>query len=207
MNERIIYTNLDGLTSYITPIMECGLSLEEIAAKDVPAGSPFQIINESALIDREIFSAAIEVDPANADGIGADYGIGSINAVIGYTEKNEAVTQPIISVDGIKAIDIEAKPKKHKISIKIIPNAPNIVTVNMPKAIVIAHGLRRVKRDADFAPHDEIIAKQIPGAGLDTAEPARQAIRDADAIVQIDIDVAADVTALRTVLSGAGIIV
>jgi hypothetical protein len=45
MNQRIIYKTDDGGVAIIVPAPECGLSIEEIAAKDVPAGKPFQIVN------------------------------------------------------------------------------------------------------------------------------------------------------------------
>jgi hypothetical protein len=36
MNSRIIYPNDDGGVSVIVPAAECGLTIEQIAAKDVP---------------------------------------------------------------------------------------------------------------------------------------------------------------------------
>ena len=36
MNQRIIYPNDDGGVSVIVPAAECGLTIDEIAAKDVP---------------------------------------------------------------------------------------------------------------------------------------------------------------------------
>lgn len=44
-NKRIIYPNDEGGVSIIVPAIECGLTLEEIAAKDVPAGKPYKIID------------------------------------------------------------------------------------------------------------------------------------------------------------------
>ena len=55
----------------------------------------------------------------------------------------------------------------------------------------IGHQHRRAARAAEFAPHDELIAKQIPGADAQAAEAARQAIRDKYADVQDAIDAAA----------------
>ena len=40
MNSRIIYPTDDGGVAVIIPAAECGLTIEEIAAKDVPAGKP-----------------------------------------------------------------------------------------------------------------------------------------------------------------------
>ena len=45
MNQRIIYPNDEGGVSIIVPSSNCGLTIEQIAAKDVPAGKPFQIVN------------------------------------------------------------------------------------------------------------------------------------------------------------------
>ncbi len=55
----------------------------------------------------------------------------------------------------------------------------------------IAHDMRRAKRAEEFAPHDEVIMKQIPGADAEAAEAARQEIRDKYAAVQDAIDAAA----------------
>ena len=44
MNQRIIYPNNDGGVAIIIPA-DCGLTIEEIAAKDVPQGKPYKIIN------------------------------------------------------------------------------------------------------------------------------------------------------------------
>ncbi len=64
------------------------------------------------------------------------------------------------------------------------------------KSRVIAHEIRRSAREVKFAPHDEVIAKQIPGKTQE-AEAQRQAIREADAIVQTEIDACKDVVELR----------
>ncbi len=42
MNQRIVYQNDEGGISIIVPAEECGLTIEEIAAKDVPAGSAYR---------------------------------------------------------------------------------------------------------------------------------------------------------------------
>lgn len=60
MNQRIIYPNDDGGVSIIVPAAECGLSIEEIAAKDVPAGKPFKIVDVSDIPEDRTFRAAWE---------------------------------------------------------------------------------------------------------------------------------------------------
>lgn len=75
-----------------------------------------------------------------------------------------------------------------------------MISVNMNKAKAIAHDKRREARAKEFAPHDEVIAKRIPGTAEAQAEAARQAIRDKYAAVQVDIDAAQDVEALTLVV-------
>ena len=38
--QRIIYTNSEGGCSIVVPSPDSGLTIEEVAAKDVPAGKP-----------------------------------------------------------------------------------------------------------------------------------------------------------------------
>ena len=49
MNQRIIYPTDDGGVAVIIPAPECGLTIEQIAAKDVPAGKPYQIVDVSEI--------------------------------------------------------------------------------------------------------------------------------------------------------------
>jgi hypothetical protein len=48
MNKRIIYRNDEGGISIIVPA-DCGLTIEEIAAKDVPAGKAYNIVDVSEI--------------------------------------------------------------------------------------------------------------------------------------------------------------
>jgi hypothetical protein len=64
----------------------------------------------------------------------------------------------------------------------------------------IGHDKRRAARTEAFAPFDEIIAKQIPGADLLAAEASRQEIRDKYAQVQAAIDTASDPDAIKLAL-------
>ncbi len=63
------------------------------------------------------------------------------------------------------------------------------IIIDIDKAKAIGHDMRRAAREAEFAPYDEAIAKQIPGQ-TDRAETARQAIREKYAAIQIAIDAA-----------------
>ena len=48
MNQRIIYPTDDGV-AIIIPAPECGLTIEEIAAKDVPQGKEYHIVDVSEI--------------------------------------------------------------------------------------------------------------------------------------------------------------
>lgn len=75
-----------------------------------------------------------------------------------------------------------------------------MIQINLNKAKTIAHDMRREARAEEFKPHDEIIAKQIPGADAVAAEAARQAIRDKYSTIQSDIDNASAVDELKTIV-------
>ena len=123
---RIIYPTPEGV-AVIIPAPECGLSIEEIAAKDVPAGTPYEIVT--------------------ADEIPSD-----------RTFRNAWVM-------GNCCVDHD-----------------------LGKCKEIGHDKRRVARAEEFVPHDEVIAKQIPGADAAAAEAARQAIRDKYSSIQEAIE-------------------
>jgi hypothetical protein len=48
MNKRIIYQNDEGGISIIVPA-DCGLTIEEIAVKDVPQGKAYHIVDVSEI--------------------------------------------------------------------------------------------------------------------------------------------------------------
>lgn len=60
MNQRIIYPTDDGGVAVIVPAAECGLTVEEIARKDVPAGKPFKIVDVSDIPTDRTFRNAWE---------------------------------------------------------------------------------------------------------------------------------------------------
>lgn len=53
MHLRIIYPNDDGTVIVLIPIMDGGLSIEQIVAKDVPAGKPWRLVSATELPPRE----------------------------------------------------------------------------------------------------------------------------------------------------------
>lgn len=60
MNQRIIYPTDDGGVAVIIPAAECGLTIEEIAAKDVPAGKPYKIVDVADIPSDRTFRGAWE---------------------------------------------------------------------------------------------------------------------------------------------------
>lgn len=58
----IIYPNDTGGIGILTPAPECGLSLQEIAAKDVPAGKPWKIVDASDIPADRTFRDAWTAD-------------------------------------------------------------------------------------------------------------------------------------------------
>ena len=59
MNQRIIYPTDEGGVAVIVPA-DCGLTIEEIAAKDVPAGKPYQIVDVADIPSDRTFRNAWE---------------------------------------------------------------------------------------------------------------------------------------------------
>ena len=75
-----------------------------------------------------------------------------------------------------------------------------MISINITKAKAIAHDMRRAARAEEFAPHDEVIAKRIPGVAEAEAEAARAAIRVKYAVIQDQIEAAATPDEIKTAL-------
>jgi len=60
MNQRIIYPTTEGGVAVIIPASECGLTIEQIAAKDVPQGTPYQIVDVADIPTDRTFRNAWE---------------------------------------------------------------------------------------------------------------------------------------------------
>jgi hypothetical protein len=59
MNQRIIYPTDDGGVAILIPA-DCGLTIEEIAQKDVPEGKPYKIVDVSDIPTDRTFRNAWE---------------------------------------------------------------------------------------------------------------------------------------------------
>ncbi len=74
MTKRIIYQNDEGGVSIIVPSDEAlnKYGIAAIAAKDVPAGKPYKIVDAADVPSDRTFRGAWEVDAATlTDGVGS----------------------------------------------------------------------------------------------------------------------------------------
>ena len=75
MNQRIIFQNDEGGVSVIVPSPNClqEHTIEEIAAKDVPAGKPYKIVSVDDIPSDRTFRNAWTVNEADlTDGVGSE---------------------------------------------------------------------------------------------------------------------------------------
>ena len=71
MEKRIIYKNADGEVYILIPA-DCGLTVEQIAAKDVPTGLAYKIVDVADIPTDRTDRALWEVDQNDlTDGVGA----------------------------------------------------------------------------------------------------------------------------------------
>jgi hypothetical protein len=70
MKSLIVFPGDDGSVVFCYPVLDCGLSLEQIARKDVPAGKPFILLGDEDVPHDHTFFAAFEADFSNPDGFG-----------------------------------------------------------------------------------------------------------------------------------------
>lgn len=74
MNQRIIYETPEGGVAILIPTPECLAThtIEEIAAKDVPAGKPYKIVDVADIPTDRTFRNAWSADITEPDGVGAE---------------------------------------------------------------------------------------------------------------------------------------
>ena len=71
MTKRIIFQNDAGGVSIIVPAPNSGLTVEQIAAKDVPTGKPYKIVDEADIPTDRANREGWTVDAADlTDGVG-----------------------------------------------------------------------------------------------------------------------------------------
>ena len=70
-NNRIIYQNETGGVDVMIPA-DCGLTIEQISAQDVPTGKPYKIVDVSDVTTDRKWRNEWTVDEADlTDGVGA----------------------------------------------------------------------------------------------------------------------------------------
>lgn len=74
MDKRIIYPTDQGGVAVIIPAPGCGLTIEQLARKDVPANVAYKIVDVADVPSDKTFRNAWEADFSSPDGhgIGAD---------------------------------------------------------------------------------------------------------------------------------------
>ena len=72
--KKIIYSTPEGGVVILTPTPEClaTRTVEEIAAKDVPAGVPYKIVGVEDIPTDRTFRNAWQADITEPDGVGAE---------------------------------------------------------------------------------------------------------------------------------------
>ena len=139
------------LPLFVNPSGDCGLTTAQIAAKDVPAGVKYEII------DKDKYDEYLYV------------GIGSTALTL---------------TGAITSYDFDTKQ----------------CTYDLARAKKIAHRKRRNRRYNQFAPHDNVISKAIPGTATDAAEASRVGIRATYNTMQTEIDACSTVDEVYAIL-------
>ena len=76
MDSRIIYQTPQGGVAVIVPSPNSRLSVEEIAAKDVPTGRPYKIVDVADIpVDRTARNMWTVSFSDLTDGVGAEFGV------------------------------------------------------------------------------------------------------------------------------------
>jgi hypothetical protein len=86
----IVYKNNADKITLCFPCHDSGLTIEQIAKKDVPYNVPYKVFPRESLPDFT-FSDAFEVDFSNPDGYGANWGVGTTKDVMGWNEDGSPV--------------------------------------------------------------------------------------------------------------------
>ena len=139
------------LPMVVNPSADCGLTTAQIAAKDIPSGVKYEII------DKDKYDEYLNV------------GIGST---------------ALLLTGAITSYDFDTKQ----------------CTYDLNRAKKIAHRKRRNRRYNQFAPHDDVVSKAIPGTATDSAEASRVGIRSTYASMQTEIDACSTIDEIHAIL-------
>lgn len=97
MAQIILYPNQEYPSQVVLliPSRDCGLTIDQIAQKDVPTGVPYIYLDESQLPTGtdNVYIEAWTADFSNPVGFGADHGIGSMKSVVSWNLDGTPITR------------------------------------------------------------------------------------------------------------------
>lgn len=89
MKSLIIFPNETGGVVFCYPVLNCSLTIEEIARKDVPAGKPYLLLDEDDVPKDHTYFEAFTADFSSPDG----FGVGA-EAWFAERKANEVSVEP-----------------------------------------------------------------------------------------------------------------
>lgn len=206
--KKIVYRNIDGSITVVTPQLY-ELVILQRGRPDYDPTDDIQLLVSGGLPPlwiQQIFempSVDIERERKKVESNGRDPA--SIPAYLAYQVARqqggltfEAALQAIIDKDiawkttEYAIFDADRVPNGNQHEMRLFRKALNFnlegCFFDVTKCKEIAHKFRREKREEEFKPYDDIIAKQIPGKDKDAAEAARAVIRQKYDLMQSAID-------------------
>ena len=130
----------------------------------------------------------------------AEGGVAVVHPTGEVADLNVLARQVVPAGLAYQIVEESAIPTDRTFRAAWVQDAPGHVGEDLAKAKEVGHEIRRAKRNEEFAPHDEVIAKQIPGASAEEAEAAREEIRTRYEAIQTAIEGAADTATIKTEL-------
>ena len=89
MAKVIVYQREDGKNIVLWPTGETSVLLT--AEKDVPKDRPYLIVSAASIPSDRAMRDAMTLDFSSPDGVGADYGSGSVNDVVAYNVDGDPI--------------------------------------------------------------------------------------------------------------------
>lgn len=84
----------NNLNYLLCPNPDSGMTLEQIAHKDVPPGAPYKFVSyEDFVVPNKDSYHTMSVDYSSPDGHGASWGVGTSNVVVGYNNDGSPVIE------------------------------------------------------------------------------------------------------------------
>ena len=129
----------------------------------------------------------------------AEGGVAVVHPTGEVADLNVLARQVVPAGLAYQIVEESAIPTDRTFRAAWVQDAPGHVGEDLAKAKEVGHEIRRAKRNEEFAPHDEVIAKQIPASAWE-AEAAREEIRTRYEAIQTAIEGAADTATIKSEL-------